>query len=196
MKLWLARHAQPLVASGICYGATDVAADAALTQQAAESLAQALPPDTLCRVSPLQRCQQLAIALQTIRPDCLFNSTTCIDTRLVEMDFGHFEGQRWADISKAEVDAWTANFGNHRFGGQESANEVLQRVAQALQDCQTQPADHVLWITHAGVIRAATLLSHGVMQIEAAEQWPRAVPGFGEFTQLVFEAGFDQILHI
>lgn len=202
MKLWLARHAQPLIASGMCYGVTDVAADQALTLLAAEALARVLPPQTLCRVSPLQRCQQLALALQQIRPDCLFNSSTyddsATDLRLVEMDFGRFEGQPWAEISKAEVDAWTANFGNHRFGGNESANEVMQRVAQALQDSQAQlqalqqtqragqRVDDVLWITHAGVIRAATLLAQGVTQVETAEQWPREVPGFGEFTQLVF----------
>ena len=196
MKLWLARHAQPLIASGVCYGVTDVAADAALTLQAAETLAKALPPHTLCRVSPLLRCQQLATALQQIRPDCLFNSTTCTDVRLIEMDFGHHEGQPWTDISKVEVDTWMADFGNHRFGGQESANEVLQRVAQALKqalkDCQslqnsqTQSADAVLWITHAGVIRAATLLERGVTRLEAAAQWPRAVPAFGEYTQLDF----------
>lgn len=198
MKLWLARHAQPLIASGICYGVTDIAANEALTLQAAEALAQALPPCTLCRVSPLQRCQQLALALHRIRPDCLFNSSTYeeipSDSRLAEMDFGHFEGQPWSEIPKADVDLWTADFGDYRFGGKESANEVLQRVAQVLQDCQaqqlarqqTQMVQDVLWITHAGVIRAATLLAQGVSQVETAQQWPREVPGFGGFTQLVF----------
>ena len=190
MKLWLARHAQPLIASGICYGSTDVIADAALTLQAAEALAKALPPHTLCRVSPLLRCQQLAVVLQQIRPDLSIMTTSCIkintDARLAEMDFGYFEGQPWADIPKAEVDAWTANFGMHRFGGHESANEVLQRVAQALQASQAQQVDDVLWITHAGVIRAATLLSQGIRQVDTAGQWPREVPAFGEYAQLVF----------
>lgn len=186
MRLWLARHAQPLIASGICYGVTDVAADAALTLQAAKTLAEILPRHTQCRVSPLQRCQQLAAALQQIRPDCLFNSATYTDARLAEMNFGHFEGQSWSVIPKAEVDAWAANFGSHRFGGQESANEVLQRVAQALQASQTLQVDDVLWITHAGVIRAATLLERGITQLETAEQWPREVPAFGGFMQLVF----------
>ena len=186
MKLWLARHAQPLIGAGICYGVLDAAADAALTLQAAKTLAEILPRHTQCRVSPLQRCQQLAAALQQIRPDCLFNSATYTDARLTEMNFGHFEGQLWSAISKTEVDIWMADFGNHRFGGQESANEVLQRVAQALQDSQAQAADHVLWITHAGVIRAATLLQRGVTQLETAAQWPREVPAFGEYAQLVF----------
>lgn len=193
MKLWLARHAQPLIASGICYGATDVAADENLTLRAADALAKVLPPRMLCRVSPLQRCQQLASALLQIRPDCLFNPATDTDARLAEMDFGHFEGQPWSAIPKADVDAWIAHFGTHRFGGKESANDVLQRVAHALRDSQaqqqTQEVDDVLWITHAGVIRAATLLARGkteFTQSDTAEQWPREVPAFGGFTQLVF----------
>lgn len=190
MKLWLARHAQPLIASGICYGVSDVTADEDMTLQAAEALAKVLPPHTLCRASPLQRCQQLAAALQQIRPDLSITPSTysneCTDARLAEMDFGHYEGRPWADIAKADVDAWTSNFGNHRFGGQESANEVLQRVAQALQDNKTRQAENLLWITHAGVIRAAMLLAQGVSQVETAEQWPHEVPSFGGFTQLVF----------
>ncbi|MEO6293536.1 MAG: histidine phosphatase family protein [Burkholderiaceae bacterium] len=193
MKLWLARHAQPLIASGICYGVTDVAADENLTLLAAEALAKVLPPRMLCRVSPLRRCQQLASALQQIRPDCLFNPATDTDARLAEMDFGHFEGQPWSAIPKADVDAWTAHFGTHRFGGKESANDVLQRVAHALRDIQAQQqaqkVDDVLWITHAGVIRAATLLARGkteFTQTDTAEQWPREVPAFGSFMRLVF----------
>lgn len=193
MQLWLARHAQPLIASGICYGATDVAADDALTRTAAQSLADVLPKDTVCRVSPLLRCQQLATALADIRPDLSLKPAICTDHRLAEMNFGRFEGQPWSAIPKADVDAWTAHFGTHRFGGKESANDVLQRVAHALQDSQAQQqaqeVDDVLWITHAGVIRAATLLARGkteFMQTDTAEQWPREVPAFGGFMRLVF----------
>ena len=42
MKIWLVRHAQPLVEAGVCYGASDVAADRAATQDAAQRLAEAL----------------------------------------------------------------------------------------------------------------------------------------------------------
>src|SRR5690606_10781153 len=42
-RLWLVRHAAPLVSPGTCYGALDVPADAAATQAAAVRLAAALP---------------------------------------------------------------------------------------------------------------------------------------------------------
>lgn len=179
MNLWLARHAQPLIGAGICYGALDVAADTALTTAAAKSLAATLPANTICRVSPLRRCQQLGAALALIRPDLAITSSTCTDVRLAEMDFGCFEGQPWANIPKSAVDAWTADFGDHRFGGKESANEVLQRVKAALDEHAALQAGNVLWITHAGVIRACSLLKQGIYRVATPEQWPQAVVEFG-----------------
>jgi alpha-ribazole phosphatase len=179
MKIWLARHAQPLIGAGICYGATDMAADAALTTAAARSLALTVPANTICRISPLRRCQQLGAALALLRPDLDINSSTDTDARLQEVDFGHFEGQPWANIPKAAIDAWTADFGNHRFGGKESANEVLQRVKAALHDHVALNATNLLWITHAGVIRAASLLMQGIHRVERTAQWPQAVVEFG-----------------
>jgi alpha-ribazole phosphatase len=184
MKLWLARHAQPLIGAGICYGALDVTADAALTTAAAKSLAVTLPANTACFISPLRRCQQLGAALALIRPDLCINSSACTDVRLVEMDFGCLEGKPWANISKSAVDAWTADFGDHRFGGKESANEVLQRVKAALYEHAALGADNVLWITHAGVIRACSLVEQGIHQVSKPEQWPQAVVEFGCFKNI------------
>jgi alpha-ribazole phosphatase len=184
MNIWLARHAQPLIGAGICYGALDVAADAALTTMAAKSLAASLPAKTACRISPLRRCQQLGAALALLRPDLAIQSSTCTDVRLVEMDFGHFEGQPWTSIPKAAVDAWTADFGNHRFGGKESANEVLLRVKTAWDQALMLSADNVLWITHAGVIRACSLIQQGIHQVTAPEQWPQAVVEFGQYKHI------------
>src|SRR3989344_6090949 len=60
-RLWLVRHAQPLVAPGTCYGALDIPADPAATRAAAEHLAAALPPQSRVIHSTLQRCEQLAL---------------------------------------------------------------------------------------------------------------------------------------
>ena len=69
MTLWLVRHAQPLIAPGTCYGATDVPADAAATQTAARALALALPHGTRVVSSTLQRCELLMQSVQGLRPD-------------------------------------------------------------------------------------------------------------------------------
>ena len=175
MKLWLVRHAQPLIAPGVCYGATDVAADESATLLAAQQLAQVLPLGISMISSPLQRCAQLAQSLQAIRPDLSFST----DARLREMDFGCWEGIPWGDIPQAEFDAWTADFANYCFGGQESVAQFMRRVVGAWTDVQQGTKHETLWITHAGVYRAASLLAKGIFQIENATQWPRDAPPFG-----------------
>ncbi|MDH5707859.1 MAG: histidine phosphatase family protein [Hylemonella sp.] len=178
MKLWLVRHAQPLVEAGVCYGASDVAADAELTRSAAQGLVDALPHQARLISSPLQRCAQLAQALHSLRPDLQLQ----FDARLREFDFGCWEGQRWDTIAQQHFDAWTADFGDHRFGGRDSVNAMLQRVAQAHADTRNGAAAAV-WVTHAGVMRAMSLLAQGVTRIESARQWPREVASWGEWRE-------------
>jgi alpha-ribazole phosphatase len=182
MNLWLVRHARPLVEPGICYGANDVPADAQATGEQARQLAAVLPAGVGVMTSPLQRCEQLAKALCGLRPDLAFER----DSRLREMDFGRWEGRRWSDISRAEYDAWVADFGAHAVGGGESVHAFMGRVAQALAAARrgVSGADGVVWITHAGVIRAATLLAQGVTEVRSARQWPREAPGCGQWRVL------------
>ena len=176
MTLWLVRHAQPLVEAGVCYGVANVAAEAHATTLAAQALANALTPRVAVWASPLQRCERLAQAVLGLRPDLTYK----VDARLQEMDFGVWEGHRWDSIPRAAYDAWTADFGGHRFGGQESVDEFMARVALAWDAFQRHRQDTV-WITHAGVIRAVSLLAQGVRHINNATQWPTHAPGFGEW---------------
>ena len=128
MKLWLVRHAQPLIESGICYGRLDVAADAAATIECAQKLAAQLPPGTRVITSPLQRCEQLAHVLLGLRPDLACKT----DTRLQEMDFGRWEGRAWQAIGQAELQAWTSDFANYTVGRDgESVTMFMARVASA-----------------------------------------------------------------
>jgi alpha-ribazole phosphatase len=179
MKLWLARHAKPLVDAGICYGRHDAAADAAATAGCAQALAKLLPASTRVAHSPLQRCAQLAQALSELRPDLAFTS----DPRLQEMNFGAWEGRRWNDIAPAELQAWTDGFADYPVGGSgESTSQIMARVASAFDDLQGQP--DTLWITHAGVIRAAELIARGVRQIVRADEWPVEAPSYGQWCTL------------
>ena len=182
MTLWLVRHAQPLVAPGVCYGATDLKSDPHATQQAALALAAALPQALHVRSSPLRRCTDLAGALQALRPELAYRT----DARLAEMDFGYWEGWHWDRIGRAEIDRWTAAFGSYRFGGRESVQMLLDRVSSARRDAAALTAKggsraDVLWITHAGVIRAAALLAQGIDTVNGADQWPFTAIGFGQW---------------
>jgi len=182
-RLWLARHAQPLVAAGTCYGALDVPADPAATADSAQRLAQALPQDLWVRHSPLQRCEQLAQSLQALRPTLASEP----DARLVEMDFGTWEGQAWDAIARADIDAWTARFADHRPGGGDSLAAMLRRVQAAWHDARQQAARRqcdVLWISHAGVARCVQWLLGAPGRQGAlpwADQWPLTAPEPGHW---------------
>jgi len=179
MTLWLMRHARVELAAGVCYGVFDCAADARATARAAQALAEQLPHQLAVAVSPLRRCVQLAEALGHLRPDLVFTR----DPRLAELDFGCWEGIAWAQIPRAALDAWVADFGAHRFGGAESANALMARVASAW-DAHWARSQDAAWITHAGVLRAVALLQQGVRQVDSAAQWPLQSPAFGELRVL------------
>ena len=184
--LWLLRHARPLIADGCCYGRLNVAADAALTAQAAKNFSAVLPTDVVLRHSPLQRCEQLVRALTALKPDLDHN--TCADARLQEMDFGAWEGQPWAQIPRAEIDAWATDLATYAPGGGESLAAMLQRVKSALQhswaEDSLQGQRDVVWVTHAGVIRCVQwLLQRGNQQPSSAE-WNLPAPGFGQWLAL------------
>lgn len=174
-KLWLVRHAQPLVEAGICYGASDIDADQGANRRVAASLALTLPQGIQILSSPLRRCRQLVLDLTALRPDLASRS----DPRLAEMNFGCFEGQRWSDIPEAQIAHWMANFGKLRFGGLESVQDVMQRVA-AVWDETTARQQDAVWLTHAGVIRAVNLISAGVRTVSRADQWPATPIKFGD----------------
>ncbi|MEY4883542.1 MAG: hypothetical protein RIS34_1396 [Pseudomonadota bacterium] len=188
MKLWLVRHARPLIDAGVCYGALDVPADDVATRAAAAQLAISLPQTRFLSTSPLQRCEQLTQYLRGLRADLIPN----VDNRLAEMNFGTWEGRRWDAIGQTALAAWTDDFAQHPPGGGESVRAFMARVEAAMVQTATNMAVEIaadiatgieteaIWITHAGVIRAATLIAGGVRQIERADQWPVNGPAWGE----------------
>jgi alpha-ribazole phosphatase len=178
MRLWLLRHAQVLVPTGVCYGVSDVAADVAATQQAAQAFAALPAPASVLWSSPSGRAWQLACALHQERVD--LKGPKCND-QLREMDFGQWEMQPWTSIPSSALDAWTADFGAHRFGGKESAQDVIDRVALALEQASDAGGADCIWVTHAGVIRAVQFLLTGQRQITAVQDWPRHAPDFGQW---------------
>ncbi|MDB5884164.1 MAG: Phosphoglycerate mutase [Polaromonas sp.] len=179
MKLWLVRHAQPLVAPGVCYGRLNMPADAAATGECARRLAALLPRGVQVISSPLRRCAQLRRSLAALRPDLVHET----DARLQEMDFGRWEGRSWQVIDRQALEAWTRDFAGYPAGGTgECVAAFMARVALAF-DALPRQGDAV-WITHAGVIRAASLLARGVRHIGQAADWPLEAPKYGQWQLL------------
>ena len=189
LRLWLLRHAQPQDAQGLCYGAREVPVARADTEAAAQIFLKAWAnahPLVVPRlwVSERQRAQDLAHAL------CAHwhGSTPRTDTRLNEFDFGEWEGTPWDQIPKAALDAWTADFAHHRFGGRDSTGALVERVHDALQALRLDPpSGPVIWVTHAGVIRAVDWLQRSEpTHALRADTWPLEAPGFGQWRVLDF----------
>ena len=189
LSLWLVRHATPQVAPGTCYGRLEVQADPDHTQAAARELhaawqtQKATPDTTLVWHSPAHRCADLATA-------CAQAGLPASEPKadLLEMDFGQWEGLAWDAIERTEIDAWTQDFLTHRPGGGESVHALLQRTQRALalgqQAAQAQGIQTLIWLTHAGVIRAVEcLLTWGPQALLTlqARDWPMTPCAFGSW---------------
>jgi broad specificity phosphatase PhoE len=115
------------------------------------------PPWAGARVlsSPLRRARDTA-ALLTDRP-------AVVDERLIEMDWGAWQGRRLADL-RAEAPATMAKSEarglDFRPPGGESPREVSHRVHALLAELAADPQPAVA-VCHKGVIRAALVLATG-----------------------------------
>ena len=146
MKLWLLRHPQPDVPTGLCYGATDVPIVDAHLDELLGHLPARLPRHATVYSSPLGRCQRLAQALQ---PHGFGPVVT--DARLREMDFGHWEGRLWTELPREQIEAWRADIARHVPPGGESLAEVATRSLAFVADLPSQ--HEAIVVTHAGVMQ-------------------------------------------
>jgi alpha-ribazole phosphatase len=155
MQLYLVRHPKPLVASGVCYGASDVKCSAEALGTAAADLLAELPKACKIISSPLSRCEHFAQLLCVLEPSFAYKT----DSKITEMNFGAWEMQAWDSISVSELQAWTDDFAHYRCGQSgESTGMFMRRVAERLIE-SLQGGEDQVWITHAGVIRAVQWLS-------------------------------------
>ncbi|HSA81750.1 MAG TPA: histidine phosphatase family protein [Geminicoccaceae bacterium] len=105
--------------------------------------------------SPLRRAQETA-ALLTDRP-------IVVEPRLIEMDWGAWEGRRGVDLRAAAPDDLAdaeARGIDLRPPAGESPREVCERLQALCADLVTDPAP-VVAVCHKGVIRAALALATG-----------------------------------
>lgn len=177
MDLVLIRHARPACGSDVCYGALDVPLAMPMTPSADRIREAALvaghewnlapPAAILC--SPAARARDTAGAVAKA-----WKLTVRHDACLREMDFGRWEGQRWDDVPRHELDQWAGDLLDARPHGGESARQAMGRVTACaerllLENAQEQGA---LWLVgHAGPMR---LLAAHWLGLELAEtlQWP------------------------
>lgn len=175
MSLILLRHTRPEVPEGVCYGRADLPLGGDFAA-AAEAILPGLQEVSRVVTSPLSRCSRLAEWIARARD--LEPET---DMRIAEMDFGSWEQVPWDAVPRAELDAWAADFHGARPHGGESVAMLAARVEAALDETPaTDPP--ALWVTHAGVKRAACAVRN------AKRGWENRL-GFGRW--LVLPASGD-----
>ncbi|MEW9898421.1 histidine phosphatase family protein [Chitinivorax sp. PXF-14] len=157
MRLILMRHPPVASGSGLCYGRLDLPCDSAAIDASVAALDgwRGLPVYS----SPAQRC--LALAGRLAAPPIVWPS-------LQELDFGTWEGRRWDDIARSEIDAWAADIWHYRPGGGENAAMLRSRWHEAIAGWRLAAPEAAIVVTHAGPIRMA-LAEAG--QLGAAERW-------------------------
>lgn len=150
MTLYLVRHTRVEVAPGICYGQSDVPlADSFKTESESilAKLSEIQFEDIFC--SPLSRCVELGH---------LFTPEVKRDDRLKELNFGEWEGLAWDTVFESDTGKkWFTNYLKESCPKGESYQDMLRRVKSFIADLPDTDGN-ILIITHAGVIRAFSVL--------------------------------------
>ena len=153
MEVILVRHTSVEVNPGTCYGQTDVSLKASFPEEAAatrEALAALGRPDAVF-TSPLSRCVRLAEFCGY--PDAMR------DARLLEMNFGEWEMQRYEEIHDPYIEDWYEDYINLPVPGGESFMMQYQRVTAFLEELRAKPFARVLVFAHGGVLACAKIFA-------------------------------------
>lgn len=171
VHIW--RHPLARGAEGRCIGHTDLPLDRRKAKRLAHRIRDfarrhGLPREVV--TSPLRRCADVGRMLAA------WGWMHRIDSLLIEVDFGRWDGRAWSDIPRADVDQWCANLLNDRPGGGESVDQLLRRVGT------WRPNTERLAVGHGGWLAAAVWLGkHGPVTVGATlapVDWP-AAPALG-----------------
>lgn len=186
MQLYLVRHTQPAIASGICYGQSDLnVADSFPDEMESVRLKLANIVPAISFSSPLQRCTKLAEQLQL--------TELKTDDRLMELNFGDWEMEAWDAIPRHQIDTWSKTYINTPPPNGESFLDLQQRVIEFINQLQNHHQEkNILIITHAGVIRA--LLAH-VLNLALNDVFKLQID-YGSVTQLSFNKTSHKVGYI
>lgn len=163
--IYVWRHPRPQGAEGHCIGHTDLAIDPRKGRRLARRIDRFAQRSRLPRIvatSPLRRCADVGRWLRRKGWEHR------LDAALLELDFGAWDGLRWDDVPRAEIDAWCSDFAHYRPGGGESLVALLERTAAWSRD-----GVHVV-IAHAGWMQALQWLSAHGTDMPTPAQWPQA----------------------
>lgn len=155
----LIRHPSVSVKKGTCYGRLDVPLSQTATQEG-QALCDQLANQSCTQIfsSPSKRCLMLANQL---------GGPIIQDPRLLELNFGEWEGLHWDDIHRPAADAWFEDYYRTAPPEGEAYQAMIERVI-AFKKEHLDRAESPIWvITHAGVIR----ILQGLVSGEHWQKW-------------------------
>lgn len=153
MEIYIVRHIEPIIEKGICYGHLDIAIPDNYKYQH-QQIALQLPNDfDEIFSSPLSRCKLLAEN---------FSSNVIYDKRLMELNFGDWEGKTWNEINQTELNYWMENYITIAPPNGESLTDLLGKISAFITELKLKKYNKILIVTHAGVIRCAMNLFNNV----------------------------------
>jgi alpha-ribazole phosphatase len=164
--LLVARHA-PVAVEGVCYGQSEVPTLVDAQEASERIIGQLEGARRIERVwaSPWARAREPAIAVAaTLRVP------VTIDARLSELDFGEWEGRRYAELESDErFGAWMRDWQEASPPGGERLEDLMLRV-RSWRDEALRRGEAVLTLTHAGVVRALRADARGVTYVSIARE--------------------------
>ncbi len=170
MEVYLIRHTAVAVEQGVCYGQKDV--DLAITYpeelEEVKKQLEGIEFDAIY-ASPLTRTKKLATDI--------FGENIITDERIMELNFGDWEGKVWEEIKDPLLPKWMDDFVNRKCSNGESFVMLRDRVLDFWNEiCQKHPR-RVVVFTHGGVIRTIQATIKG---IKLEESFNEPTPNFGE----------------
>lgn len=179
MQITAIRHTRVDVPAGVCYGQTDVPLASTYAEEmvAVKTQTDWYQYDAVY-CSPLTRCRKLA-------EDLFPRETIFFDDRLMELNFGAWEMQKWDDMDETvEAKAWFDDFVGVRTPGGESFQDQIHRTAEFLIDLKSTAYEHVVVVTHGGIIRALFCLLNGTKPQDAFQN----KVNYGELVEFTIES--------
>ncbi|MBR7066465.1 MAG: alpha-ribazole phosphatase [Prevotella sp.] len=174
MEVTLIRHTSVAVPKGTCYGWSDVPV-ASTFEAEAHATRRRLEGKVFDQAytSPLTRARMLAAYCGF--PDAI------ADDRLMEMNMGEWEMQRYDEIRDEALQRWYDDYMHLPATGGESFPMLHHRVSSFLNELRTKEYRHVAVFAHGGVLVSAGLYAGLYSEAEAF----RHLVAFGGVMEIV-----------
>ncbi|MGI4745676.1 MAG: histidine phosphatase family protein [Janthinobacterium lividum] len=152
----LLRHPLVRTLPNRCYGRTDLPLlDGWEASLAGLTATLAADRPVSVRTSPLSRCLLPAQALGG-----LLKIPVHVDPRLIELDFGKWDGLDWDDVPRASLDLWAADPLGFAAPGGESGAMLVRRVEAVCADIRAEARDCLI-VSHGGPLRLLAPMLRG-----------------------------------